>query len=86
MWSPATEAVGEAWRSCRAEKPSTAAEFLANGEVVDGDAVVTGGERIGRGTKLDEGKDLWAAPKPLGRRRKVRSAAEPSGGDETSSL
>ena len=81
-----TEAVGEARRSCRARKSSAATEFLASGEVVDGDAVVNGDKRIGRGTKFDDGEDLWAAPKPLGRRQEVRSAAEPSGGDKTSSL
>ena len=59
---------------------------MANGEVVDGNAVVNGGEWIGHGTKLDDGEDLWAAPKPFGRRQEVRSAAEPSGGDKTSLL
>ena len=53
---------------------------MANSEVVDGDAVVDGGEQIGRGMKLDGGEDLWAAPKlsgddrNCGRRRSPRKA------------
>ena len=81
-----TKVVGEARRFRRAKRSSAAVEFVANGEMVDDDAVVNGGGRIGRGAKLDDGEGLWAAPKLLGRRRKVRSAAEPSGGDEISSL
>ena len=81
-----TEVVGEARRSRRAKRSLTVVEFMANGEMVDDDAVVNGGGRIGCSAKLDDGEGLWTVPKLLGRRRKVRSAAEPSGGDEISSL
>ena len=81
-----TEIVEEARGSRRTKRSSAAAEFEASNEVVDDDAVVNGGGRIDRGARLDDGNDLWAALKLLGRGRKVRPAAEPSGGDKTSSL
>ena len=80
------EVVGEARRSRRAKRSSTVVELEANDEMVDDGAAVNGGGRTGRGAKLDDSEGLWAAPKFLGRRRRVRSAAESSGGDEISSL
>ena len=81
-----TEIVEEVRGSRRTKRSSAVAEFEASNEVVDDDAMVNGGGRIVRGARLDDGEDLLAAPELLGRRRKVRLAAEPSGGDETSSL
>ena len=60
------EFVGEARASRRAKRSSAAAEFVVNGEVVDGDAVDDDdGGCVGCGTRLDDGESLRAAPKLL---------------------
>ena len=59
------EFVGEARASRRAKRSSAAAEFVVNGEVVDGDAVDDDGGCVGCGTRLDDGEGLQAAPKLL---------------------
>ena len=77
-----TEIVEEARGSRRTKRSSATAEFEASNEVVGDDAMDNGGGWIVRGAKLYDGNGLRAALKLLGRGRKLRPAAEPSGSGE----